>query len=823
MNTGTTNNLYAFSAYNNQYAYAVGANGTLLKTSGQAGANFGTNWASITLGTSNDFRNMIMHNLFLTYREYIFGNNGSIFSTSNYGANWITENSGVNVNLYSGATLNDTTISANKIFIVGNNGTILLKYDSVNYTPWYQINSGTTNNLKSIYFNISTGWITGVNGTLLKSTNLGVNWFSVNTGINNELNSICFQDSSTGFIGGSGGIILKTTNKGTNWFTVQSGTTQTLNNISQYRKYVGGNYVYTQWIVGNNGTVLTSTNNGVNWVSENYVPQVNLNSGQYIYNNFWVVGDNGKIYKRNLDTVYHTNEYVKLDGNNINSFFINKGIFNQDIRTTNTPGFEWPKGNGRYAIFTSGLNIAAKVNGELREAMASYKGEYGPGYCVNGIFYSNLYFKIYKVSKNENTQTSWDWANWGQMVPYGAPYIDVNNNGIYEPAIDTPGVRNANQTIFYCMTDADYNTHDPGEGFGGGTQPLGAEVHMTAWAYDAPGLQDVQFISYEIINKSTNTWNATQIAIVCDPDLGDANDDYVGCDTVLKLGFCYNGDNNDNIYGANPPAVGMTLLISPLNRMVTPNRRLGMTSFNTFIGTGASPPPCESDPNGEPPQAYQMLCGFKKDSTCNLDPTQVPPKKTKFCYPGDPETNVGWTEAKGSIGNCGRDSTGVIYSPNSPSDKRYIMSSGANNFSIAPGESQKFVIAQMIARGSSNLNSVTVLKNLCTNVRAFYEQNFPIGINQVSTEIPREFKLMQNYPNPFNPTTNIKYKIAKSGLVTIKVYNILGKEIQTLVNEKQETGTYEVTFYGNNLASGIYFYKLQAGDFTQTRKMLMIK
>jgi len=372
------------------------------------------------------------------------------------------------------------------------------------------------------------------------------------------------------------------------------------------------------------------------------------------------------------------------------------------------------------------------------------------------------------------------------------------------------------------MTDADYSSHNPGEGFGGGTQPLGAEVHMTAWAYDSPGLQDVQFISYDIINKSTNIWNATYIGIFCDPDLGDGDDDYIGCDTSLKLSYCYNADNNDNIYSANPPAVGFSLLVSPLNRIITPNIRLGLSSFINVAKSSTGYPVCEFEPSGEPYKAYLRLCGFKNDSTCYLDPTQNPPKKTKYCFTGDPETNTGWTAYTGIIANCNHDSMGNVV-PYYPSDKKFLFSSGANNFDIIPGESQKFVIAQMIARGSSNLNSVTLLKILCENIRAFYEQNFPIGINQVSTEIPREYKLMQNYPNPFNPATNVKYQIAKTGFVSIKIYDVLGKEIEILINDKQDAGTYELTFDGSKLASGIYFYKISVGDFTQTRKMILLK
>ncbi len=334
------------------------------------------------------------------------------------------------------------------------------------------------------------------------------------------------------------------------------------------------------------------------------------------------------------------------------------------------------------AVFSSGITIGALVNNSLRMASCSYNGEYRPGYCINGNFYTDNKFKYYKVKSGDNASNSFDWTNWGQMVPYGAPFVDVNNNGIYDPQIDTPGVRGASQTIFICLTDADPSSHLISEGFGGGTQPLGAEMHLTAWCYNfntlidtTPSLKDVQFIKSVIINKSNTPWTKTFFSLVCDPDLGWANDDYIGCDTTRKLGFCYNGSNNDQMYGTGPPAVGFLLLRGGFNRAVVPNVNIGLTSFTYFVNPSSLPPPCESTPLGEAYPAYLMMKGFKKDSSYFLDPLRGGPaplayKKTKFVYTGDPESGTGWTEYYGSIQNCNRDSTGTLISPNPMGDQK---------------------------------------------------------------------------------------------------------------------------------------------------------
>ncbi|OGU77134.1 MAG: hypothetical protein A2W11_11305 [Ignavibacteria bacterium RBG_16_35_7] len=90
-------------------------------------------------------------------------------------------------------------------------------------------------------------------------------------------------------------------------------------------------------------------------------------------------------------------------------------------------------------------------------------------------------------------------------------------------------------------------------------------------------------------------------------------------------------------------------------------------------------------------------------------------------------------------------------------------------------------------------------------------------------EVPAEFLLTQNYPNPFNPSTKIRYSVPKSSNVIIKVFDILGNEIETLANEEKPAGTYEINWYAANLPSGIYFYTINAGSFIETKKMILIK
>jgi hypothetical protein len=102
-------------------------------------------------------------------------------------------------------------------------------------------------------------------------------------------------------------------------------------------------------------------------------------------------------------------------------------------------------------------------------------------------------------------------------------------------------------------------------------------------------------------------------------------------------------------------------------------------------------------------------------------------------------------------------------------------------------------------------------------------QNELTGVHDHGSLIPSEYKLYQNYPNPFNPTTTIQFDIPKTSFVTLKVYNVLGQEVATLVNEKREAGRYEVKFNASTLSNGVYFYRLAAGDYSSTKKFVLIK
>ena len=397
----------------------------------------GNSFLSATGLPNNIFNYICDENSFNWYTAV--GQNGIIYynqSSSPYTQAWTQQPGGTTVNLYcvTGNQNSQNPITMNRI-AVGAGGTILKsRYIlGTSWDPWSPVSSGTSQDLYSVYFagvfshiQYPYGWISGNNGTVLKTTNWGDNWSLINLGITNKLYCVRFTDTLTGWIVGSNGLIKKSTNAGINWITIPSGTTADLKSFSTYS--VDENYVTKTFyaICGNGGVALISKDNGLTWSQTPTNIQNNLNSN---YQQF-IVGNSGTILRRDVDSSFI---FKKLEGNNISAYFNSSGNFDENKTSGNLSGFEWPKGSNHTAVFAAGLSIAAFYQGQLREAMASYDGEFTPGFCNNGIAHSSDTFKFYSVKRGDTYSTNPDWAHWGLMVPYGAPFVDKNNNGIYDP------------------------------------------------------------------------------------------------------------------------------------------------------------------------------------------------------------------------------------------------------------------------------------------------------------------------------------------------------------------------------------------------------
>jgi M6 family metalloprotease-like protein len=128
----------------------------------------------------------------------------------------------------------------------------------------------------------------------------------------------------------------------------------------------------------------------------------------------------------------------------------------------------------------------------------------------------------------------------------------------------------------------------------------------------------------------------------------------------------------------------------------------------------------------------------------------------------------------------------------------------------------------------SGLGKISTLNNINTKLTLGESSGGKINLfgkvgSSSNSNLPERFELLQNYPNPFNPTTRIKYSVVENSLVTLKVYDVLGREIATLINEQHQPGSYEIKWDASNISSGIYFYQLKTRDYVETKKMLLLK
>jgi hypothetical protein len=413
----------------------------------------------------------------------------------------------------------------------------------------------------------------------------------------------------------------------------------------------------------------------------------------------------------------------------------------------------------------------------------------------------------------------------------GAPFVyGKDASGVqrmppapYDPKFDIPGEPGADQTLWHVSNDLDVGRS---ENFYG-TDGFGLEIQRTIWGYNIPqspgrsfystALDQTIFIRTLFINKSGLSLDSMYVGQWSDPDIGGASGatkNLFGCDTVLNLGYAYSA-GADPAYGILAPAGGFVLLQGPIvpspgsSAVFRWQQRPGYKNIAmTAVIDGhvpASHYQVVFDLSGP---LYHMLKGEAANTGApQIDPITGMP--TTFAYPGDPVTRAGWTQL-----------TTVA-----PSDVSILMGSGP--FSMAPGDTQEVIVANTAGAGSDAISNIAILRVTARTALLAYlvSVNFgpATGIGHAKDQYPVSFALMQNYPNPFNPTTTIRYGLPARAFVTLTVFNTLGQEVATLVRQAEEAGYHEIRFDGSWLASGTYFYRLEAGSFIQTRKMLLLR
>jgi len=459
---------------------------------------------------------------------------------------------------------------------------------------------------------------------------------------------------------------------------------------------------------------------------------------------------------------------------------------------------------------------------------------------------------IIYVVKSSDPPFGKSWQEYRNAVLLGAEFYDGDNDGKYDPVDknlngkwdlneDRPLIL-GDYTAWFVINDGMASQNRRFQSM----FPFGIEIQQTVFAVgdSSSPLYNTIFFRYKIINRGTVNaiLDSVYFLFWADADISDYQDDLIGSDSVLNAVFTYN-KGSDHWYGHNPPAVSLVMLQGPVVYLPgetfidvnsngiynagidipfdTAKVNLGFLGVKKFFGAKNqsvktlfyyinSNPPILNDPHNVL-DAWNYARGLNKRATyinpcewaygsvfeypCNL----VNPI---YIFSGDPVSRIGWIDTTGT-------------------DVRMFVSTGP--FKLELNEPAEMWFAIVAGRGESRLSSVNVLKQNINEARKFYLMNFGYPDQGNNNGIIKDFRLYQNYPNPFNSETTIKFLNPEKQFITLKVYDILGREIKTLVDGTLEANEYSVKFKAENLSSGIYIYELRSGKNAQAKKMVYIK
>jgi hypothetical protein len=450
-----------------------------------------------------------------------------------------------------------------------------------------------------------------------------------------------------------------------------------------------------------------------------------------------------------------TNDYYSsILINNIFNYYSNTGDGSYNPYT-GSAAFEYPKASRNTVCYEDGIVWGGYQNGTLKAGGSAFRHGLqagpilAPGTPTSGATAadpSDAKYRLFRVRPDINPSTSFtdvqkiladeevpllardnsvtvsslydqyikDWNEW--PADKGAPFVDNNHNGTYEPSLDVPGVEGAGQTLWHVCNDLDSNRTK----YMYGSLPIGLEFQRTIWAYRHKGaLDNTIFTRNLIINKSGVRLDSVYVGQWSNPDLGDGSDDLVGCDTSRDLGFVYNGRSIDSYYGERVPSMGYRLLQGPVvagspsdmasfcGRMMPGYRNQRMTAFIFFVGGSA----IYHDPNqgwySGTLELYGMFHGKMFGTTAPMvDPNTGSP--TTFALAGDPVAKQGWIDG--------------LAVP--PGNRRVLEASGP--FIMMPADTQEVITATIIAQAGDRLSSISYLRSYADQIRTVYRSGFEI-------------------------------------------------------------------------------------------------
>ena len=615
-------------------------------------------------------------------------------------------------------------------------------------------------------------------------------WSLQSSGVMTTLRSVFFANNNTGWVVGDSGTVLKSTNSGSSWVKLLNGTIINFGGVRFINAYTG-------WCVGDSGIILKTTNGGTNWNVQNGGTASTLRSVFFIDSyTGWIVGDSGTVLK------------------------------------TSDIGFTWVRQSGLPVIQISSVYFIDVNTGWL---------------ACSGTIYKTTNSGVNWVNENVSTPRSWrsvffvnpdtGWITGSlyslrKSIDGGTTWVNNVFSNITEPETDNEDSPPATYTCVYFINQ---NT-----GWYTRAHSFGGSINKTInggqkWSLDFPNLWKKSLFSIRF-NDENNGWAVGAHGTILYTNNGGSSNYYYMSGTVKYT------DNNQLVTSGLVKAIKLNSVDASIlvldSALIQPDGTYLMSHIpqdSLYIGLY---------PNS----------GSTPDYLISYYPSTLDWMQATVLYPTGNLTNINLgairvqnTDENNSVNGkvyrltdavSGNLKDAVLYARNGNTYVRCAVSDVNGDYhiqSISPGN-LKIIVNRLGFTGDSTDVNLTSTGNI--DSINFYLYRYPptlTGIRQITGEIPIEFKLYQNYPNPFNPTTKIKFDIPSEGqrhafdfrdnanVIQLKIYNITGREITTLINESLQPGTYEVTFDASNLSSGIYFYRIQTENFSDTKRMLFIK
>lgn len=502
-------------------------------------------------------------------------------------------------------------------------------------------------------------------------------------------------------------------------------------------------------------------------------------------------------------------DYKLLDTNNVYGGFYNIG-------STNFPHYiNWRLIDPTIITFGYGLHVVGKINDYPHLAIAQWSSAYSPGPIINGqaaMLISpedSLRYRIYKISKGDDNSNP-DYAEW--PVDFGAPVNQTGEPMVYGDQTLWTVYNSMDSTIQYRINWNNNRDSLP-------IMPIEVQqLIYTRAGYDTDYkdiFSNTMFFEFKILNKGNQQIDSAFIGFWTDIDFCFAGSNPPAVDTSIQTGYCWT--NNTSVC-AIPPAIGYTILYGPLQESQGDTAQFSterIAYFKNSKMTSFYPVAQDQHPYFDAyytlEGAWNIARGLYANGEAIINP--VTNQVTKFPLDGDPVTNQGW-----------------IW-PNNTTNGEAGFYTFTGPLTIAPGDSQWIMMALSPALGRNNLESISLLRKKVAVLRSLPYDSLAFGtspafitsVEEPSNILPNKYLLSQNFPNPFNSTTKISWQSPASGWQTLIVYDVLGNEVATLINEYKAAGSYEIVFDAGSLASGVYYYQLRAGDFIQTKKMILLK